>query len=205
MKHRRITAVLASAVIGLGTIAAVESATTSAAHAAGCYDKASWYTTPKKGTPVWIPTTGFASKYGKVWRQGPSTLTMASGGAVSASKTKGSTNTVGGGGGFSIDIFSANATYNHTWDRSVTNSTSTTYDTSFTLKVPSGKIGRARVYKAGWKFPVVEHVQWVGQAGCQGIRTYNFTAVMPVKSNGGGAYLWGVELYQNRGLLKPRG
>ena len=156
----------------------------------------------QRGNPVWMPTSRHwsspSNKSG--WQQGGSQGYSETQGKMKA-KTKGSSDTAGGGGSVGIPgVGSLSGEYNHTWNRSTTGTDTTSRTYSSTVNLPAGKVSRMRVYQAGWKFKYTYVAVYDGGTNCKNI-TYTKVGALPVKKSVTSQL---VELYSKRGKMKPR-
>jgi hypothetical protein len=185
------------------TPVAVGAATTSAdaVSAKMCRFDHMYVKSTKKGSSVWIPTSNhFSSPSNKSgWQQGGQQGYSESDGAQTA-KTKGSSDTAEVGGGINYGIGSVSTKYSHQWNRSTTtgNSVTKTWQQSVTLP---NKVSRMRIYQAGYHFKVTYVIVNDGGPRCPN-RDYTTWAVLPTKAK---VTAMLVELYKNRGKLRPRG
>ncbi len=189
--------------VGLASPAAVSTAAhaDTAAKRICAYDH-SFVKKTERGKPVWMPTSRHwrspSNKSG--WQQGGSQGYSESEGRLDA-KTKGSSDTTGGGGSIGIPgVGSVSGEYNHTWNRSTTGTDTTSRTYSSTVNLPAGKISRMRVYQAGFKFKYTYVVVYEGGPSCRN-KTYTKIAALPVKKSVTAQL---VELYSLRGKTKPR-
>ena len=196
---------LAAGALAATTLAPVLATTTpaQAAHPAArmCVHDHSFVKSTEKGAAVWIPTSKHFSSPSNPsgWQQGGSQGYSESDGAQTA-KTKGSADTVEGGGSVSIGIADVSGKYNHQWNRSTTTGSSQTKTWQQTVNLPN-KLSRMRIYQAGFKFKFTYVVVNDGGPACA-TQTYPHTAVLPTKHK---VTAMMVELYSKRNKVKPRG
>ena len=166
---------------------------------ATCAVEGTSYTTPQRGRQVWIPTSTFSD-----WKKGGSITRTVSDG-TSTSRTKGSSNSIGADGkvGGKIGPIGAEVTikYNHTWSKSTTTGTSITRSWSYSFKVPTDALYRARAYKKGWIFKYKRVITYTNGCDPQ-VRWYYGAA--PVKSDKG-VYYWALEKYSKKNKFRYDG
>lgn len=174
-RNRSLSATAAAVVVtGMLSPVAVGLAGSSA-QAKACDVDTTKYTTTK-GTAVWKPTNLSAGHY---QRGGTQSISYSDGEQLA--KTKGSSDSAGGSGGVNFGIGSASASYNHTWERSTTVSTSTERAfSSSSPQLPRDKFTRWTLYKKAYKFKTTVHVTFIG--GRCDPRTHHWWVVLPTKS-----------------------
>jgi hypothetical protein len=144
------------------------------------------YSTPQKGHVVYIPTNLAAGTY----QVGGTQSVSYADGDLKAT-TKGSSDTVGGGGGIDFKLFSASATYNHTWNRSTTVTTSHTRTyTTTSPQLPAHARTRWTLYHKGYQFPVKTIVTYTNDCPTQ---TFTRTVHVPTKSWAQTQWSWEVQ------------
>ena len=166
---------------------------------AACAVEGTSYSTPYRGRQVWIPTSTYSD-----WKKGGSITRTVSDGE-STSKTTGSSHSVGADGkvGGKIGPIGAELTvkYNYTWSKSTTTGTSVTRSWSYSFKVPTDSLYRARAYKKGWIYKYKRTIYYTN--GCDPQVRWFFGAA-PVKSNKG-VYYWALEKYAKKGSFRYDG
>lgn len=185
-RNRSLSAGVAAAVVtGLLSPVAVGLAG-SGAQAKACDVDTTKYTTTK-GTAVWKPTNLSAGHY---QRGGTQSMTYADGEQLA--KTKGSSDSVGGDGGVNIGLVQASASYNHTWERSTTTSTSTerSYTTN-SRQLPRNKFTRWTLYKKAYLFKTTVRVTFIGDRCAP--RSHSWRVVLPTKSWSDANLHWDVQ------------
>ncbi|GAA1931882.1 hypothetical protein [Nocardioides marmoribigeumensis] len=166
---------------------------------AACAEEGHSYSTPYRGRQVWVPTSTFSD-----WKKG-GTITRTVSDGETTSKTTGSTHSIGVDGkvGGKIGPIGAEVTvkYNYTHSASTTTGTSVTRSWSYSFKVPTDALYRARAYKKGWVYKYKRTIFYTN--GCDPQVKW-FYGAAPVKSNSG-TYYWALEKYANKGKLRYDG
>ncbi|HET7689142.1 MAG TPA: hypothetical protein VFK41_02090 [Nocardioidaceae bacterium] len=190
LKHA--VAALASVLVAATTLVAVGSTPAWAI----CDYENTYYSTPKIGRKVWIPTSTYSD-----WKRG-GTITRTEQDGTSTAKTVGSSHSIGVDGkiGGKIGPIGAEVTvkYNYTHSKSTTTTTTITRGWSYSFNVPTDTLYRARAYKKGWLFKYKKTVTYIG--GCSPDVTWRYGAA-PVKKNAG-VYYWALEKYSNKGKFR---
>lgn len=153
----------------------------------------------KSGQAVYVPTNRGAGPF----QWGGSQSRTKSGSTMKAT-TKGSADTVGGGGSIGIGVAEVSARYDRQWNRNTSASSSKT--SAFTTNsptMPNNVHWRWKLYKKGRLFNATKTVR--RPDACQGasVQRSTFRVAVPLKR---GTYHFKVERYANRGqLLNNRG
>lgn len=136
--------------------------------------------TPAKGKKVWIPTN--VKSY---WARGPVTISRTESAGSQVAKAKGSSHSVGGsvkvGGSIGPIGADVTGTYNRTWNKSTTTTSSTSEAWAYAKPVPRGVEARVRIYKRGMLFKYKVITTYLG--GCEN-RVTTRRALVPMKKGG---------------------
>jgi len=170
---RRRLARLGVGVLAAGTV--VVPVVTASPAMAMCHVDTVSYSTPYAGTRVIIPTSLAAGPYQK---GGTQSVSYSDGDLYS--KTTGSSDSVGGSGEVSWGWGKVSATYNHTWNRSTTYTTSHTKTyTTTSPQLPKDSLTRWTLFHKAWKFKVKQIVTYTNNCATQ---VHWRTAAMPTNS-----------------------
>jgi hypothetical protein len=121
------------------------------------------YSTPYAGSRVIIPTSLAAGPYQK---GGTQSVSYSDGDLYS--KTTGSSDSAGGSGEVGWGWGKVSATYNHTWNRSTTYSTSHTKTyTTTSPQLPKKYLTRWTLFHKAWKFKVKQIVTYTNNCPTQ--------------------------------------
>ena len=164
--------------LGVGLLAAagvvVPVVTASPAMAMCAVDTVS-YSTPYAGSRVLVPTSLAAGAYQK---GGTQSVSYSDGDLYS--KTSGSSDTAGGSAEVGWGWGKVSATYNHTWNRSTTSTTSHTKTyTTTSPALPKKYLTRWTLYHKAWKFKVRQVVTYTNNCAT---KVHWRTVAMPTSS-----------------------
>jgi hypothetical protein len=191
---KKTARILISMLMTAGALVGIVSVAPSA-YAMCDYDQV-YISTPYAGRKVWIPTSTFSAwkRGGSISRtESQSALTSTTKGAVHNVTVEGKVGTKIGPVGVQVT-----STYNGTWSRSTTTSSSFTSRWAYHFSVPTDTLYRARAYKLGYIYKYKRTTTYLG--GCAPQVSWLYAAT-PVRSNTG-TYYWGLERYSNAGKYR---